>query len=342
MKKIPIEQHPMHIWLNKQEKGYNFYSKFNNYLPSLKEYELNPKDTIRLLDEMHFFLMPKFQNNRNLQNMQFAPNRDDSDLVRVCNYIKEILPLDKNKKSLFWYDSNIALMDQFKLLSDFFDEYYPEVIKNKNIKKIGSGLVEDLLIKNNFDSIGCLHYKKVDEMIQIFDNRFARYDAKPKWDEIMKKTPSLFFALYANKHGYELKSQDLISVFDILTGKSYYHSSSEDNANASNLANVFAELVSNSLYFKNTLAPTKNLSINLQKFFKAKTVEEPKYRRELFINYFFGHKLFEVTKMQLDLSKNERLELMGKSNLSKDDYEVFEEKMQAKRLAAPKVKKIKI
>jgi hypothetical protein len=341
MKKVKLEDHPMYLWL-REEKGYNFFAKFNNYLPKIKEYELSPKDHIKLLDEMHFFLMPKLQNNHTLQNLRFGPDRYESDLMRVCNYIKEILPLDPNKKSLFWYDRTVALMDQFKPLSDFFNEHYPEIIKNKAVKKIGDGMIEDLLLKNSLDSKECLNQKKLNDLIDFFDDRFSRYGTQPVWEEIMGKYPSLFFAVYSTKHGYELKPKDLQSVFDTLNTNNYYHSISNSDETAYNLANIFAELVANSLYFKNTLAPTKNLSIHMQKFFKAKVVEDPKYSREFFANYFFNHKLFEAQKMQLDLSKHERLELMGKVNLSKSDYEIFEEKMQAQRLVKPKTKKIKL
>src|SRR5579875_742547 len=177
MKRIKLEDHPMYIWI-KKDKSYNFFAKFNNYLPTLKEYELNPKEHINLLNEMYVFLMPKLQNNNIIHNLRFDLDKYDSDLIRVCNYIKEILPLDPNKKSSFWYDRSIALMDQFKPLSDFFDVHYPEIVKNKNIKKIGIDMTEDLLLKNSLDFQECLNHKKLNELMDFFDNRFSRYGAK--------------------------------------------------------------------------------------------------------------------------------------------------------------------
>lgn len=341
MKPIALTNHPMYVWLRK-EHDYNFFSKFNNYLPTINDYVLNPKDKVSLLNDMHFFLMPKLQNNRNMQNIRVGPNKYDSDLVRVCDYIKQILALDTTRKSLFWCDRTIALIDQFKPLSDFLDENYPEIIKNKNVKKIGSGMVEDLLLKVDCNSLSCLDNKKIEELMQFFDSKFSRYGTEPAWDEIMKKQPSLFYSLYATRHGYELKPENLQSVFNVLNDRSTYYSNHEAEANMDKLAGILADLVANSVFFKNTLAPTKNLSLSMQKFFNAKAVEEPKYRFEFFNNYFFTHKIFDAKKMELDLSKHERLELMGKPNLSKDDYEVFEEKMQAQRAATPKIRKVKL
>ena len=341
MKPIALENHPMYVWLRK-DKDYNFFSKFNNYLPTVKEYELNPKDKIKLLDDMHFFLIPELQNKRSLKNIKDGLDKYSSDLIRVCNYIKEILPLDTNKKSLFWCDRTIALIDQFKPLSEFLDTDYPESIKNKNVRKFASGLTEDLLLKVDVNSSDCLNDKKVNELIEFFDGRFSRYGSEPAWDDLMKRQPSLFYALYANKHGYELKPQELKSLFDILSSGPQFYTGRDDEDGGNHLATMFAELVANSIYFKNTLAPTKNLSLNIQKFFNSKIVEEPIYKRDFFKNAFFTHKIFDAKKMELELSKHERLGLMGKANLSKDDYDVFEEKMQAQRAAAPKVRKVKL
>jgi len=342
MKFIEKEKHPLAIWL-KKEKDYYSLSKLNDYIPTLTEFELSPQDKVSVLNNVYYLIFTNLGEKPTLHRLQKGFDNYDNRMEKTYNYITQLMQIDHGKKSAFWDDRNLVHMDMIKPFSEFFDANYPEITKGKNFRKLAAEKLEELLLGvDNVGMLECVDNNKVNSLIDLFDNKFARYNAKPTWNVLIKKRPTLFFAVYANKHGYEFTSQNLKELFTSMTSSknSYYPRGKEDEGII--IGGIFAELLANSVFFKNTIAPTKNLEMSLQKFLGIKEVENPRSFNDYLINTSIKHNVYSMKKMELDLSKHERLEIMGKSNLSKKDYEVFEEKMEAQRALKPKTKKIKL
>lgn len=340
MKTIKIGEHPLYIWLQK-EKEWNSLNKLPIFLPTIEQYPLSETESGYLLNSLYSYLYTHIDGKADMKTILGKNMPDDSSIIKTFKYLQKIMPLDKNKKSLMWYDRYLGIMDQFKPMSDFFDKEYPEIVKGKGFRKNGADCL-GLILANYGATVNCANKDAFAETVNVIDSRVERYSAKLNWEDLLKKKPSLFLAIYANKSGYELRQQELKSLFNSICNSRSGTLQGFDKNSSHTLGTMFAELLSESVYFKNTLAPTKRIDATLEKFLEEKTVSDPVSHYDYFINAAINSPIYNMKKLTLDFDKKNRVATMGKSNLTKDESEKYEEKKEEQLAVAPRVKKMKI
>ena len=237
-----LENHPIYLFL-KKEREWNDIYKFVNIFPTIQLDPLSNKDTLSLMGHINSYLFSVIDSDLSHPHFMLKTfingEQLDYKFQTAFSIYQKMYLLDSQQKSMLWKPYYIARLDQFIPMQEFFDQNFPNVIKQNAYRTASMQfLQEDILEK--VDSSTNLNV--IEKNITRIENRFDRYQIEPKWGQLLAKNSSLLNALLARDYDYEFNSKELYNLFykikDGVTG--FYRDGDDDKATP--LANAYASV----------------------------------------------------------------------------------------------------
>lgn len=279
------------------------------------------------------------------------------------------LNLLSEKNSSYNYGKNnsgISLQEQNKQIIDAIEYLHINCGKRTIIDKLEDiyylesfPMGQEMLLKHKFP-LGRLEYRKFkfSKFIEKYERNIinSRVIFLEKSEEIINEFNKLqlplelwkdglarknFLLFYsATEMGYEPSKQDICETIGQL-----WSSCTKEQLYKIDL---FCQSFSNSTIFINTLAPAKNISQALKKFFNVYLEEPPKYSSHGFRaadkdekeQIFFNNPAFLYPNMEKKMERLAAIRYLGRPYVREDEKEILQQKVN--RDKTPEKKKIKI
>lgn len=346
MKKI--EEYPLYILLQKINEGgivKEYQEKFLEHLKEMDQQNLNKEHVDYIKRLVVVFLNEKLQKYFEHYYINSIKNNNKEYLYKFLNIYQYLLDNDKKHKTNVWDPSTIALLDSNSDAREFLDKHYPSIFKQNIYKQKGAELLsERLLSLPNFtqslydEKMYNIHMNNVVKLIERYDEK--NFD----WSKLVKKSPSLSLAILCKNYNYEIKKEDFFNIFHHTKNNIKKQYNIDTNDIIEKVSDAYNSLLINSVFFKNSLAPSKNIHQALSKFLESEVVTNKEYFDlpfyQVFNNCVLTSKDYDVINYETKLEKHSYYKVMGKWLLTPQEKEECKKIIEISKIQTPKRNKI--
>lgn len=264
------------------------------------------------------------EENTNEKTVNFKSRFEDK---TYYNVFKKLFLLDKKRKTVLWSADVIFYLNFQEESRKFLQE------NDYNIKKLESFSWEHLG-KNIINLESALEgaTDKIKQIKNLCPNHLKKID----WSKV--EMSSHVVVLLAIEEGYELNQKQIQDYFNVIQISLF--------KNEEKIVNFFAQVLTHSSYFKNTIAKSKNLKDSLGKSFGVSMKEIKKYDECLspvskFIFLLAENPIVKYAAMNIKMEEIEKTNYFGKPFLNKEELKEYSEITEQKSIQR-KTKKNKI
>lgn len=343
MKFTNLHLHPLEIWFDKNELNiYNTKSILNNLhqiFPTLYslDFLLKEEETRNLQGRLVSFLNEILLHYIDFKYHFISTESDEmqKEITSIISIYKIILEHDNKKQTVVWQPFTLSLIDHFSTGQVLLDNLCPNLFKKTIYKELAITKLTEQLIKleNSF-----LNHDMFSENIKKLLDNIERYGKKIEWHNVLEKNSSLPLAIIARECRHDFKSQQLFELFHHFSSSA--SSSFLDDNMVEEVANIYNDILISSTFFRNSLAPTKNIQQSIKKFLNINNSTYSSYYSLKFIDNVIHFKGFNVVNYEHKLHKNKCFKIMGKYFLNEEDRIIFDNEIKKKEQTISK--KIKI